>query len=229
MTCIRSNNLIPSETVWGHLRTENQDSHITQPPISQPPRHYLVTPVTFLVLVCAQNLHGHHSLCLQKTFTHVIKKFCSPSSFADLESCHPWPNLRAAAIRQQDTSSQGKAGTPFSDQMLNPGPSPKLLELLIPQYQKQTHRRQKIKRVQTCAHSSWANMQAQNGWQWLLLISLRQSYLPLTWDLSRSKNHNPSRLAERLGGCIRACCLGGNGVVQESRRRSKDPLNMQVT
>jgi hypothetical protein len=31
-----------------------------------------------------------------------------------------------------------------------------------------------------------------------------------------------------LGGWVRACSLAGNGVVQESRRRSKDPLNMQV-
>jgi hypothetical protein len=68
-----------------------------------------------------------------------------------------------------------------------------------------------------------SNTQAQNGWQWLLLISL-----PLTWDLSRSKVHNLPWLANRLGGWVRACSLVGNGVVQESRRRSKDPLNMQV-
>jgi hypothetical protein len=36
-------------------------------------------------------------------------------------------------------------------------------------------------------------------------------------------------LARRLGGWVRACSLVGNGVVQESGRRSKDPLNMQVT
>jgi hypothetical protein len=62
-----------------------------------------------------------------------------------------------------------------------------------------------------------------------LLISLTQSYLPLTQDLSRSKVHSLSRLAKRLGEWVRACSLAGNGVVQESRRRSKDPLNMQVT
>jgi hypothetical protein len=49
-----------------------------------------------------------------------------------------------------------------------------------------------------------SNTQAQNGWQWLLLISLTQLYLPLTWDLSRSEVHSLSRLAETLGdglGC----------------------------
>jgi hypothetical protein len=30
-------------------------------------------------------------------------------------------------------------------------------------------------------------MWTHNGWQWLLLISLKQLYLPLTWDLARSK------------------------------------------
>jgi hypothetical protein len=70
-----------------------------------------------------------------------------------------------------------------------------------------------------------SNMQAQDGWQWLLFISLTLSYLPLTWDLSRSKVHSLSWLAKRL----RACSLVGNGAVQESRRRSKDSLNLQVT
>jgi hypothetical protein len=36
-------------------------------------------------------------------------------------------------------------------------------------------------------------------------------------------------LAKRLEGWVRACSLVGNGVIQESRRRNKDPLNMQVT
>jgi hypothetical protein len=60
-------------------------------------------------------------------------------------------------------------------------------------------------------------------------MSLMQSYLPLTWDLSRSKVHSLSQLAKRLGGWVRAYSLAGNGVVQESERRSKDPLNIQVT
>jgi hypothetical protein len=72
-------------------------------------------------------------------------------------------------------------------------------------------------------------MQEQNGWQWLLLISLIQLYLPLTWDLSKSKVPSLSQLAKRLGGWVRACSLAGNGVAQESGRRSKDPLNVQVT
>jgi hypothetical protein len=101
---------------------------------------------------------------------------------------------------------------------------------------KQTHKRQKILTRQFSLNQEGASMcslplsntQAQNGWQWLLLISLMQLYLPLTWDLSRSKVHNLSWLAKRLGGWVRACSLAGNGVVQESRRRSKDPLNMQV-
>jgi hypothetical protein len=40
---------------------------------------------------------------------------------------------------------------------------------------------------------------------------------------------NLSRVAKRLGGWVRAYSLVGNGVIQESRRRSKDLLNMQVT
>jgi hypothetical protein len=52
---------------------------------------------------------------------------------------------------------------------------------------------------------------------------------PLTWDLFRSKVHNLSQLAKRLGGWARACSLVGNGVVQESGRRSKNTLKMQVT
>jgi hypothetical protein len=86
-----------------------------------------------------------------------------------------------------------------------------------------------MKRVQACAHSSQANMQGQNGWQWLLLISLMQLYLPLTWDLSRSRFSQSSRLAKRLGGWVRVYSLAGNGAVQGSGRRSKEPLNMQVT
>jgi hypothetical protein len=43
------------------------------------------------------------------------------------------------------------------------------------------------------------------------------------------KGYNLSRLAKRLGGWIRACSLVGNGVIQESGRRCKDTLNMQVT
>jgi hypothetical protein len=42
------------------------------------------------------------------------------------------------------------------------------------------------------------------------------------------KVHSLPRLAKRLGGWVRAYSLADNGVVQESRR-SRDPLNMQVT
>jgi hypothetical protein len=54
-------------------------------------------------------------------------------------------------------------------------------------------------------------------------------YLPLTQDLSRSKVHNLPLLTKRLGGWVRAYSSADNGVVQESGRKSKDPLNMQVT
>jgi hypothetical protein len=57
---------------------------------------------------------------------------------------------------------------------------------------------------------------SRNGQPLLLLISLMQLYLPLTWNLSRSKVHSLSRLAKRLGRWVRACSLVGNGVVQES-------------
>jgi hypothetical protein len=66
-------------------------------------------------------------------------------------------------------------------------------------------------------------------------LTVAPPYIPdavvpaLTWDLSRSKIHSLSQLAKKLGGWVRVCSLVGNGVVQEPRRRSKDPLNMQVT
>jgi hypothetical protein len=41
-------------------------------------------------------------------------------------------------------------------------------------------------------------MCAQNGQQWLLLTSLAQLYLLLTFDLSKSQVHNLSQLAKRL-------------------------------
>jgi hypothetical protein len=156
--------------------------------------------MTFLVLVCAQNLCGHQGSCLQSSFTCVVKKFWIPSSFADLESCHRQLNLGAAAARQQNTSPQGRAGgPPFPDGIPDKPPNCRN-ELQTLWCWKQTHERQKIltrqflfiKWVQACTYSSWADTRAQNGWQWLLLISLTQLYLPLTWDLSRSEVHNLS-------------------------------------
>jgi hypothetical protein len=73
------------------------------------------------------------------------------------------------------------------------------------------------------------NKKTHNGWQWIFLISLMQLDLHLTWDLSRSKVHNLSWFAKRLGRWVKACSLVGNGVAQKSRRRSKDSLSMRVT
>jgi hypothetical protein len=111
-----------------------------------------------------------------------------------------------------------------------------MLELITLRCWKQTHKRQKILARQFSLDQEGASMcslllsdtQAQNGWQLLLLISLTQLYLPLTWDLSRSKVHSLPQLAKRLGEWVRAYSLAGNGVLQESWRRSKDFLNMQV-
>jgi hypothetical protein len=119
-------------------------SHITQPPVSQQPRHYLVTPVMFLVLVCVQNSCGHHGPCLQSSFICFVKKFWSLSSFTDLESCHHPPNLRAAAVRQQDTSPCGRAGVPLPRWNVKSRTSPKLLELKTLLCWKQTHKRQNL-------------------------------------------------------------------------------------
>jgi hypothetical protein len=58
---------------------------------------------------------------------------------------------------------------------------------------------------------------------------MMQLYLLLNRDLFRPKVHNLPRFAKRLGGFVRAYNLSGNGVVQESGRRSKDPLNIQAT
>jgi hypothetical protein len=115
-------------------------SQITQPPISQPPRHYLVIPVMFLVFVYAQNLHGHCGPCHQSSLTCIVKKFWSPNSFTNTESCCPGPNLRATAARKQDTSPQRRAGSPPSQTECKiPDWTPKLLELRTLWCQKQTH------------------------------------------------------------------------------------------
>jgi hypothetical protein len=74
-------------------------------------------------------------------------------------------------------------------------------------------------------------LSGQVSTQWLTVAS---PYIPdtvvpaLTWDLSRSKVHNLPQLAKRLGGWIRAYSLASNGAIQESRRRNRNPLNMQV-
>jgi hypothetical protein len=140
--------------------------HITQPLISQPPRHYLVTPVTFLVLVCAQNLRGHCCPSLQNSFIHVVKKFWSISPFADLESCCHLLNLGAATTRQQDASpwaeGRGIPGWNVKSQTI-----PQIVGIKDPLMPKtDTQKTEKsltrqlllIKRVQTHAHSSWADM-----------------------------------------------------------------------
>jgi hypothetical protein len=115
-------------------------SHITQPPISRPSRHYLVTPMMFLVLICAQNLHDP---CLQSSFTCVVKKFWSPSLFTDPESCHHWPNFRATATHCR--TSWGRAGGVAPSQMecKIPDWAPKLLELKTFRCRKQTYERQR--------------------------------------------------------------------------------------
>jgi hypothetical protein len=115
-----------------------------------------------------------------------------------------------------------------------PGP---LLELITLQCRKQTHKTQKIltrhflliKRVEACVHSHWATRKhkmAGSGsslYPWLRCTCPSPGICPgkrFTVSLDWLKG---------LGGWVRVCSLAGNGVVQESRRRSKDPLNMQVT
>jgi hypothetical protein len=103
----------------------------------------------------------------------------------------------------------------------------KLLEWKTLQCWKQTYERQKIltrqflliKWMQVCSYSSWVDMWAQNGWQWLILIFPVQLYLPLTWDLSRSKGHSLSQLARRLRGWVRAHNLAGNFHRQQDYTR----------
>jgi hypothetical protein len=152
-------------------------SHITQPPVSQPLRHYLVIPVMFLVFVCAQNLCGHHGSCLQSSFIHVVKKFCSPSSFADPESCNPRPNFGAAAIRQQYLSPQGP---PSWTECKILDWTPKLLELITLWCWKQTHKRQKVLTRQFSLDQEGASMcllllskQASTKW-----LAVAPPYIP---------------------------------------------------
>jgi hypothetical protein len=190
--------------------------HITQPPISWPPRHYLVKnphDVSCLALCIKLTwLSQSPSSELFYLLCQEILEFEFVRRFEKLSSAKPWGCHNWAAGHVSTGKGQGS----FS------WTECKILdcwnELKTLWCQKQTHGRQKIltrqflliKRVQARAHSSWPDTQAQNGWQWLLLISLMQLYLPLTWDLSRSKVHNPSQLAKRLMGWVRACNLEGN-------------------
>jgi hypothetical protein len=93
-------------------------------------RHYLVTPVKFLVLVCAQNLHGCHDPCLQSSFTHIVKKFWSPSSFANPESCSPQLHLGATATRMH--LPEKGPGIPLWMECKNPRLSPQIAGIKDP-------------------------------------------------------------------------------------------------
>jgi hypothetical protein len=86
----------------------------------------------FLVLVCAQNSRGLQGSCLQSSFTHVVKKFYSPSSFADPESHRPQPNLWDAAIRQQDTAPWGGARAPLPGQNVKSQMKPQIVGINNP-------------------------------------------------------------------------------------------------
>jgi hypothetical protein len=170
--------------------------------------------MTFLVLVYALNLHGHHGLCLQSSFTML--------SWNSVVSVHlqvwkvgavPLAEPRIAATRQQDAPPQGRFRAPFPGWNVKSKTSPKIVEINKPPVPKtETQETEKIltrqflliKRVQACTHCSWADTWAQNGQQQLLLISIKQLYLPLTWDLSRLKVHNLPQLAKSLGGWFSA-------------------------
>jgi hypothetical protein len=214
-------------------------THYTAP-ISWPLRHYLVTPVMFLVLVCGQNSHGCSSSCLQSTFIHVAKKFCSPSSFADPESCHPPPNLGAAIIRQQEASPQGRTGSPLSGWNVISQMSPQIVgsnkppTICVPKTD--TQETENLDKAifswsRGCKHVLTPTKQ-HTSTKWLTVAS---PYIPDTvvpaphLGFVQVRGSRSPRLAKRLGGWVRACSLVGNGVVQESGRSSKDPLNMQAT
>jgi hypothetical protein len=62
---------------------------------------------------------------------------------------------------------------------------------------------------------------SKNGQPWLLVIFLMQLYLHLTLDLSRSKVHNLSRLAKRLGGWVRAYSLVGMNSYRNPEEEAK--------
>jgi hypothetical protein len=115
----------------------------TQPPVSQPLRHYLVTPMTFLVLVCAQNLHGRHGPCLQSSLTRIVKKFWSLSSL-DLESCRHWPNLGAAEPGSRIPLLGTGRGPPSQMECKILDQAPKLLELKTLRCRKQTDGRENL-------------------------------------------------------------------------------------
>jgi hypothetical protein len=84
-----------------------------------------------------------------------------------------------------------------------------------------------IKRVQAHIQSSWEDTWAQSGQQWLLLISLAQLYLLLTWDLSRSKVHNLFQFAKKLKGWVRACNLAGSKGLYQNLEEETGTLFIQ--
>jgi hypothetical protein len=98
--------------------------------------------MTFLVLVCTQNLCGHHGPCLQIFYLHC-------QEILDSEFIHrsrklsPSAEPRGCHTRQQAVSPQGTARDPsFWTECKIPDQIPKLLELKTLQCRKQTHERQ---------------------------------------------------------------------------------------
>jgi hypothetical protein len=80
-----------------------------------------------------------------------------------------------------------------------------MLELITFWCQKQTHKRQKILTRQFSLDQEGASLcslllskHAGTKWLTVALPYMMQSYLPLTWDLSRSNIHNLSFLPKRV-------------------------------
>jgi hypothetical protein len=113
-----------------HVSPNTSHTHITQP---QYPHHQDITwspPWHFL----SWFVHKTHMVaiwsCLQISSTHIVKKFWSPSSFADLESCcHRW-TVGPLQLGSRTHLSREGPGPPFPDRIsqivgINNPPVPK--------------------------------------------------------------------------------------------------------
>jgi hypothetical protein len=115
------------------------------------------------------------------------------------------PSTQEEVAQSKSSINTGHAPIPVCHMAQSPLP---LLELITPQCWKQTHKRENLdkeislkqKGISKCS----LTLSKHTSTKWLRVappyIPDTELYLPLTWDLSRSKVHNLSRLANRPEG-----------------------------
>jgi hypothetical protein len=121
----------------------------------------LVTPMTFLVLVCAQNLRGSWGSCLQSSFTHIVRN-SGVWVHSQIWKIVAIGQTLASATRQQDASPRGRSGAPFPRQNVESWTIPQIAGINDPPVVKTdtwktenilTKQFLLITSVQACAHS----------------------------------------------------------------------------